>query len=157
MIFNKHTYFTTPPPNIQSIPSCIISETPKLDTGDVIRLKSRQGDYLYRPDTADGVTTRHTGIGNLWTVVRKDDSIQLKSLKGDYLRRADTDQGITTGNNDLDNSWKIDWNGESISLKSSKGDFLHRAKSGKGVTTQQTGAGNNWSVEIVARGKILVE
>ncbi|MDB9353098.1 LamG domain-containing protein, partial [Nodularia spumigena CS-588/05] len=38
----------------------------KLPTNSKIKLKSWKGDYLHRPDTAQGVTTWNTGIGNEW-------------------------------------------------------------------------------------------
>ena len=31
-------------------------------------MKSWKGDYLHRPDSAQGVTTRGSGIGNEWTL-----------------------------------------------------------------------------------------
>ncbi|MDB9344115.1 lamin tail domain-containing protein [Nodularia spumigena CS-588/06] len=40
----------------------------KLPTNSKIKLKSWKGDYLHRPDTAQGVTTWNTGIGNEWIV-----------------------------------------------------------------------------------------
>ena len=36
--------------------------------GSKIKLKSWKGDYLHRPDSAQGVTTWSTGIGNEWMV-----------------------------------------------------------------------------------------
>jgi hypothetical protein len=32
------------------------------------KLKSWKSDYLHRPDSEQGVTTWHSGIGNEWTV-----------------------------------------------------------------------------------------
>ena len=133
----------------------LISSVPKLNNGDVIRLKSWKGDYLHRPNTAQGVTTWHTGIGNEWTVVTSGGAIQLKSWKGDFLHRPDTTQGVTTWHTGIGNSWTVTRHEGKISLKSWKGDYLHRPNSPQGVTTWHTGIGNLWSVEIVTRGKSL--
>jgi hypothetical protein len=56
--------------------------------GARIRLKSWSGEYLHRPDSAQGVTTWNTGIGNEWAVEELQcGKIRLKSWKGDYLER----------------------------------------------------------------------
>ncbi|MFM6138143.1 MAG: hypothetical protein ACKPCP_29050, partial [Sphaerospermopsis kisseleviana] len=44
------------------------SAHPNIATGTKIQLKSWKGDYLHRPDSAQGVTSWGTGIGNEWVV-----------------------------------------------------------------------------------------
>lgn len=124
-----------------------------------ISLLSWKGDYLHRPDSAQGVTTWGTGIGNKWTVEcikGKKHTIQLKSWKGDYLHRPDSDQGVTTWNTGIGNEWVVkpiaDSNGK-IELGSWKGDSLHRPDSAQGVTTWSTGIGNQWIVVLWIEGK----
>ncbi|MDB9333095.1 lamin tail domain-containing protein [Nodularia spumigena CS-591/04] len=81
----------------------------KLPTNSKIKLKSWKGDYLHRPDTAQGVTTWNTGIGNEWIVESiGDNKIKLKSWKGDYLHRPDTAQGVTTWNTGIGNEWIVE-------------------------------------------------
>jgi hypothetical protein len=36
--------------------------------GGKVKLKSFKGDYLHRHDTAQGVTSWGTGVGNEWTL-----------------------------------------------------------------------------------------
>ncbi|MEA5607722.1 hypothetical protein, partial [Nodularia spumigena] len=63
----------------------------------------------HRPDTAQGVTTWNTGIGNEWIVESiGDNKIKLKSWKGDYLHRPDTAQGVTTWNTGIGNEWIVE-------------------------------------------------
>jgi hypothetical protein len=82
---------------------------PVLSTGVKIKLKSWKGDYLHRPDTDQGVTTWHTGIGNEWTVEAiADNKIRLKSWKGDYLHRPDSQQGVTTWSTGIGNEWEFE-------------------------------------------------
>lgn len=33
-----------------------------------LKLRSRKGDYLHRPDSAQGVTSWNTGVGNEWVL-----------------------------------------------------------------------------------------
>ncbi|WP_414523810.1 LamG-like jellyroll fold domain-containing protein, partial [Umezakia ovalisporum] len=81
----------------------------KLPTNSKIKLKSWKGDYLHRPDTAQGVTTWNTGIGNEWIVESiSDNKIKLKSWKGDYLHRPDIAQGVTTWNAGVGNEWILE-------------------------------------------------
>ena len=127
--------------------------------GQKIKLKSWKGDYLHRPDSRQGVTTWHTGIGNEWTVncvskslleCLKNDKVTLKSWKGDYLHRPDSKQGVTTWHTGVGNQWVFQHIANNkIKLKSWKGDYLHRPDSKQGVTTWHTGAGNEWIVEAV--------
>ena len=117
-----------------------------------IRLKSWKNDYLHRPDTAQGVTTWSTGIGNEWTVeLRQEGKIALKSWKGDYLHRPDSGQGVTTWNTGIGNEWSVVMlaGNNKISLRSWKHDFLHRPDSNQGVTTWSTGIGNEWTAERI--------
>jgi hypothetical protein len=73
-----------------------------------VLLMSWKGDYLHRPDSAQGVTTWHTGIGNEWTIEKvSEDKIRLKSWKGDYLHRPDSAQGVTTWHTGIGNEWKL--------------------------------------------------
>ena len=125
---------------------------PVLSTGVKIKLKSWKGDYLHRPDTDQGVTTWHTGIGNEWTVEAiADNKIKLKSWKGDYLHRPDTDQGVTTWHTGVGNEWTVEVIATNkIRLKSWKGDYLHRPDSQQGVTTWSTGIGNEWEFEVIS-------
>ncbi|WP_231859474.1 tectonin domain-containing protein [Nodularia spumigena] len=124
----------------------------KLPTNSKIKLKSWKGDYLHRPDTAQGVTTWNTGIGNEWIVESiGDNKIKLKSWKGDYLHRPDTAQGVTTWNTGIGNEWIVESIGDNkIKLKSWKGDYLHRPDTAQGVTTWNTGIGNEWIVELIS-------
>ena len=112
---------------------------------------------MYRPDTANGVTTGYTAHRySSWTVVRTDSTVQLKSWKGDFLNRPDTDfwvSGVTTGPTGPGSAWAVSWDGNKTSFKSWKGDFLHRPDSYRGVTTWHTGIGNIWSVEFITSGK----
>ncbi|MBE9239357.1 hypothetical protein IQ227_25975, partial [Anabaena aphanizomenioides LEGE 00250] len=125
---------------------------PNIATGTKIQLKSWKGDYLHRPDSAQGVTSWNTGIGNEWVVeFIGENKIQLKSWKGDYLHRPDSAQGVTSWNTGIGNEWVIEFIGENkIQLKSWKGDYLHRPDSAQGVTSWNTGIGNEWVVEIIS-------
>jgi hypothetical protein len=118
--------------------------------GTKIRLKSWKGDYLHRPNTAQGVTTWYTGIGNEWIVECRDNKIHLKSWKGDYLHRPDTAQGVTTWYTGIGNEWTVEHAGDKIKLRSWKGDYLHRPNTAQGVTTWYTGIGNEWTVELLS-------
>jgi hypothetical protein len=120
--------------------------------GSKIRLKSWKGDYLHRPDSNQGVTSWHTGVGNEWTVETIDGGkIQLKSWKGDYLHRPDSNQGVTSWHTGIGNSWTAEAiDGGKIQLKSWKGDYLHRPDSNQGVTSWHTGVGNGWTIEIIS-------
>jgi hypothetical protein len=124
-----------------------------LKQGAVIKLKSWKGDFLHRPDTAQGVTTWHTGVGNEWTVeVIAGNKIRLRSWKGDFLHRPDSAQGVTSWNTGIGNEWSVEViAGNKIQLRSWKNDFLHRPDSPQDVTTWGTGIGNEWIVEPVAR------
>lgn len=128
------------------------NSTEVLVGGSKIRLKSWKGDYLHRPDSDQGVTSWHTGIGNEWTVEAIDDGkIQLKSWKGDYLHRPDSAQGVTSWNTGIGNTWTAEAiDGGKIQLKSWKGDYLHRPDSAQGVTSWHTGVGNEWMIEIIS-------
>jgi len=125
---------------------------PVLSTGVKIKLKSWKGDYLHRPDTEQGVTTWHTGVGNEWTVEAiADKKIKLKSWKGDYLHRPDTEQGVTSWHTGVGNEWTVEAIADKkIKLKSWKGDYLHRPDSAQGVTTWSTGVGNEWEFEVIS-------
>ena len=126
---------------------------PQLYDGDVLRLKSWKGDYLHRPDTAQGVTTSRTEVGNLWTVLLdKNGQIQLKSWKGDFLCRSDAGNNVTTSiTHTPHTSWTVIWKEDKIDLRSSKGDLLHRPDSSQGVSTWSVG--RPWSVEMFINGK----
>lgn len=117
----------------------------------LIRLKSWKGDYLHRPDQAEGVTTWGTGIGNEWAVEpTAGDTVRLKSWKGDYLHRTDQAQGVTSSGAGAGDEWTAEIiEGDKIRLRSSKGDYLHRPDQQQGVTTWGTGIGNEWVVEPV--------
>ena len=137
-----------------------ISPAVSLHTGSKIKLKSWKGDYLHRPDSAQGVTTWDTGVGNEWTVEAiADNKIKLKSWKGDYLHRPDSAQGVTTWNTGVGNEWTVEAilsetakpNADNkIKLKSYKGDYLHRPDSPPDVTTWSTGVGNEWELEVIS-------
>ena len=126
--------------------------TVNLPTGSKIKLKSWKGDYLHRPDSAQGVTTGGTGAGNEWTVeVLADNKIKLKSSKGDYLHRPDSAQGVTTWSTGVGNEWTVEAIADhKIKLKSWKGDYLHRPDSPPDVTTWNTGVGNEWEFEVIS-------
>ncbi|MFN7898208.1 MAG: hypothetical protein ACK5N0_00890 [Synechococcaceae cyanobacterium] len=123
-----------------------------LKQGGVIKLKSWKGDFLHRPDTPQGVTTWHTGVGNEWTVeVIAGNKIRLRSWKGDFLHRPDSAQGVTSWNTGIGNEWDVEViAGNKIQLRSWKNDFLHRPDSPQDVTTWGTGIGNEWVVEAVS-------
>jgi hypothetical protein len=116
-----------------------------------IKLRSWKGDYLHRPDSVQGVTTWHTGIGNEWTLVPLNNGkVALRSWKGDYLHRPDSVQGVTTWNTGIGNEWTlVQLNNGKVALRSWKGDYLHRPDSVQGVTTWNTGIGNEWTIEPV--------
>jgi len=119
--------------------------------GKKVRLQSWKGDYLHRPDQAQGVTTWHTGIGNEWTLeAGEDGKVQLKSWKGDCLHRPDQPQGVTTWHTGIGNQWTLEAgeNGK-VQLRSWKGDYLHRPDQPQGVTTWHTGIGNQWTLEAL--------
>jgi len=133
--------------------------------GQKVKVKSWTGDYLHRPDNAEGVTTHDSGIGNEWTVEQVDDGkIMLKSWKGDYLHRPDNSGGVTSwGKGGKGDIWTIEEldsgkgegkfpsSAELVSFKSWKGDHLHRSN-GDGNATSYTkhGIGNVWTIEIMA-------
>jgi len=123
-----------------------------LVTNSKIKLKSWKGDYLHRPDSAQGVTTWDTGVGNEWIVESiGDNKIKLKSWKGDYLHRPDSAQDVTTWDTGVGNEWIVESIGDNkIKLKSWKGDYLHRPDSAQGVTTWDTGVGNEWMLEVIS-------
>ena len=79
-----------------------------LDNGK-IKLKSSRGDYLYRPNTPQGVTTGGADIGTEWRVERLDDGkIKLKSWRGDYLHRpAGGGPAVTTWSVGVGNHWGL--------------------------------------------------
>ena len=65
--------------------------------------------YLHRPDSGQGVTTWHTGQGNIWTLeghIHNDEIIKLKSWKTDYLHR-DAGNSITTWGTGNGNKWTV--------------------------------------------------
>ncbi|TNE50151.1 MAG: hypothetical protein EP343_09480 [Deltaproteobacteria bacterium] len=109
-------------------------------------MRSWKGDYLHRPNTRQGVTTYHTGIGNHWTVVCIGKKVALRSWKGDYLHRPNTRQGVTTYHTGIGNHWTLVYHGNKVSLRSWKGDSLHRPNSPRGVTTYHSGGGNLWTI-----------
>lgn len=117
---------------------------------DRIRLKSWKGDYLHRPDTAQGVTSYGVpeAIGNAWTVeCLSDGNVQLRSWKGDYLHRPDSAQGVTTWGF---GAWTVvPGTGGGFMLRSWKGDYLHRPDSPQGVTTWDQGT---WTAEVLVMG-----
>ena len=121
-------------------------------TGEVM-LKSWKGDYLHRPDSAQGVTSWNTGIGNKWTIVPTGKgTYMLKSWKGDYLHRPDSAQGVTSWSTGIGNEWTIAPTGKgTYTLKSWKGDYLHRPDSAQGVTSWSTGIGNEWTIEATSK------
>ena len=65
--------------------------------------------YLHRPDSRQGVTTWHTGHGNIWTLeghIKNGQIVQLKSWKTDYLHR-DAGHSITTWSTGIGNKWTV--------------------------------------------------
>ncbi|NEZ56013.1 LamG-like jellyroll fold domain-containing protein [Adonisia turfae] len=125
--------------------------TVTLPNNSTIKLKSWKGDYLHRPDSAQGVTSWSTGVGNEWIVEAIDNNkIKLKSWKGDYLHRPDSAQGVTTWHTGVGNEWTVEAiDNNKIKLKSWKGDYLHRPDSIQGVTSWSTGVGNEWVLETI--------
>jgi hypothetical protein len=123
-----------------------------LKQGSIIKLKSWKGDFLHRPDSPQGVTTWHSGVGNEWTVeVSSANKIRLQSWKGDYLHRPDSAQGVTTRNSRTDQEWTVEViAANTIRLRSWKNDCLHRPDSPQDVTSSGTGIGNEWTVEAVS-------
>ncbi|MDH6060188.1 isochorismatase family protein [Chrysosporum bergii ANA360D] len=121
-----------------------------LTSNNKIKLKSCQGDYLHRPDTAQGVTTRYNGIGNEWIVeLIGNNKVKLKSWQGDYLHRRDTSKGVTTWTSGIGNEWIVESIGNNkVKLKSWKGDYLHRLDTEPGLTTRPAGIGTEWIVEL---------
>lgn len=74
-----------------------------------VQLRSWKNDYLHRPDTAQGVTTWFTGIGDVWTVEPQGlGNVMLRSWRGDYLNRPDTAQGVTTASTGSGNQWAVE-------------------------------------------------
>ena len=66
--------------------------------------------YLHRPDSAQGVTTWHTGNGNIWTLegnIYNGEIIKLKSWKNDFLHR-DAGNSITTWHTGIGNEWNVE-------------------------------------------------
>jgi|GEM_PF-2893605 len=115
-----------------------------------ISMKSRQGDYLIRPDQPSGVTTGDKGTGSEWIVeTAADGKIMLKSWKGDYLIRPDQPSGVTTGDKGTGSEWIVEiiTDGKFM-LKSWKGDYLIRPDQPSGVTTWSTGIDNEWTIEL---------
>ena len=99
----------------------------RLYNGDVIRLMSWKGDYLYRhvlQRAASNITTRrlsnNTRIGSTWTVVIfnstqiHSSTIQLKSWKGDFLGPSHPYQWITTDQAHPGTLWEVKWNGNKV-------------------------------------------
>lgn len=127
-----------------------VQPTVSIPNNSKIKLKSWKGDYLHRPDSAEGVTTWSTGIGNEWTVEAiANNQIKLKSWKEDYLQRPDSQQGIATGTG-IGSEWTVEAIADNkVKLLSWKGDYLHRPDSPQGVTTWDTGVGNEWTFEFV--------
>lgn len=76
--------------------------------GSKVMLKSWKGDYLHRPDSAQGVTTWNTGKGNEWSLEYSAGKLRLKSWKGDYLHRPDSAQGVTSWNTGVGNDWILE-------------------------------------------------
>ena len=81
--------------------------TVQCQAGKVL-LRSSMGDFLHRPDIAQGVHAWNTGIGNEWTLEAADDKFRLKSWKGDYLHRPDSAQGVTTWGTGVGNEWTLE-------------------------------------------------
>ena len=117
----------------------------------IIRLKSWRGDYLYRPDSAQGVVAADDGDLE-WMVEYIDGGkVRFKSRKGDYLHRPATAQGVTTWHTGIGNEWRLETLKDGkVKLKNWKGDYLHRpAGNDTVVTTWPVGIGNHWSMEVV--------
>ncbi|MBK8263450.1 MAG: hypothetical protein IPK80_19170 [Nannocystis sp.] len=115
---------------------------------DFVRLRSWKGDCLHRPDSPSGVTTWHSGVGNVWRPERAPGGgFLLKSWKGDYLHRPDSPQGVTTWTATGGSRWTLEQSGERMALRSWKGDYLHRPDSPQGVTTWAKGGGSDWILE----------
>jgi hypothetical protein len=114
--------------------------------GQTIQLRSWKGDFLHRPEAAQGVTTGQAGQGNHWKVECEGAKVRLKSWKGDYLHRPDAPQGVTTWHTGHGNDWTVELAGDTVRFKSWKGDALHRPDAPQGVTTWHTGPGNDWTV-----------
>lgn len=123
-------------------------------SGDKVQLRSWKGDCLHRPDSAQGVTSWHCGIGNEWILeAAENGKMKLKSWKGDYLHRPDSTQGVTSWNTGIGNEWElVALDDGKTSLKSWKGDCLHRPDSAQGVTSWHTGIGNEWTIELIEAG-----
>jgi len=113
--------------------------------GDTITLQSWKGDFLHKPDHK-GVTTWHTGKGNVWTVEAVSMGvIRLRSWKGDYLHNPDR-TGVTTWRTGKGSEWIYEFVGDdAIKLRSWKGDYLHKPDR-DGVTTWNSGKGLEWKV-----------
>ena len=136
--------------------------------GQKVKVKSWQGDYLHRPDSANGRVTTHSGggMGDTWTVEEVDDGkIMLKSWKGDYLHRPDSVDGRVTTHSGggMGDVWTIEEldsgkgegkfpsSAELVGFKSWKGDHLHRPNgAGSATTYSKHGIGNVWTIEIIA-------
>ncbi|MEZ4450128.1 MAG: hypothetical protein R3B09_11680 [Nannocystaceae bacterium] len=127
---------------------CLIRSADELLRFDFVRLRSWKGDCLHRPDSASGVTTWSTGVGNTWFPERAPGgAILLRSWKGDYLHRPDAAQGVTTWTSTAGSYWTLEPHGDKVDLKSWKGDYLHRPDSSGGVTTWSSGGGSDWILE----------
>lgn len=88
--------------------STAAAQMPEERCGTEVSLMSWKGDLLHRPDSKQGVTVWHTGIGNVWQVeCTGDGRFRLKSWKGDYLHRPDSKQGLTTWNSGIGNEWTL--------------------------------------------------
>lgn len=115
---------------------------------DFVRLRSWKGDCLHRPDSSQGVTTWHSGVGNVWRPEpAPGGGFLLRSWKGDYLHRPDAPQGVTTWSAGGGSHWTLEQSGERVGLRSWKGDYLHRPDSPQGVTTWAKGGGSDWILE----------
>ena len=114
--------------------------------GKTLQLQSWKGDFLHRPDSPQGVTSWHTGIGNQWEIQCEGTIVRLKSWKGDFLHRPDAPQGVTTWHTGHGNDWTLEQAGDKVRLKSWKGDYLHRPDAPQGATTWHTGHGNDWTL-----------
>ncbi len=116
-----------------------------------LRLRSWKGDYLYRPDSLQGVTTAAADEGSLWNpVAGADGTLLLRSWKGDYLHRANAPEGVTTWNRGSGNHWTMEFVNGRVRLKSWKHDYLYRPDAPEGVSSWTDGDGTNWTLEAVA-------
>ncbi|MDI1429604.1 fascin domain-containing protein [Polyangium sorediatum] len=121
--------------------------------GDRVRLRSKMGDYLHRPEGPERATTWGSGIGNVWTVeCMNNGNIQLRSRLGDYLHRAGAGAYPPITTHSQQGEWTVvpTANGR-FKLRSSQNDYLSRTNQNDGLLLASSGH-DEWTAEVIAMG-----